>query len=402
MNVSWKQRLGAELCAVKDIEQFRHRLTLQSAQGPRVVIDNREFLNFSSNDYLGLANNQGIKDVFKSALDKYGVGSGASHLVVGHSEPYESLEKQIADWTGRDRAVVFSSGYMANLGIFNALLTKRDSVFADKLNHASLVDAAIASPASVSRFRHADLSHLEKLIDKQERTDNGLGIIATDGVFSMDGDIADLPALSGIARESGSLLVVDDAHGLGVLGKSGAGSAEYFSLDQDNLPVLMGTFGKALGCAGAFVAGPCDLIELIIQRSRNYIYTTASPPAQAAAISKSIELVRNGQHLRAHLQQLISHFRQGLSQIPFSKKRSVQIESHTPIQPVVLGDNSLAVEAARLLRARGLLVIAIRPPTVPRNTARLRITLSAAHSLSDIDELLKGLYEVFSILGLCK
>lgn len=402
MNVSWKQRLGDELCAVRDIEQFRHRLTLQSAQGPRVVIDNQAFLNFSSNDYLGLANNQEIKDAFKSALDKYGVGSGASHLVVGHSEPYESLEKQIASWTGRDRALVFSSGYMANLGIFNALLSKRDSVLADKLNHASLVDAAIASPASVSRFRHADLNHLKKLIEKQQCTDSGLGIIATDGVFSMDGDVAELPALAGIARESGSLLMVDDAHGLGVLGESGAGSAEHFSLDQDSLPVLMGTFGKALGCAGAFVAGPGDLIELIIQRSRNYIYTTASPPAQAAAISRSIELVRNGQHLRAHLQQLISRFRQGLSQIPFSKQGGIQCDSHTPIQPVVLGDNCLAVEAARLLRARGLLVVAIRPPTVPKNTARLRITLSAAHSLSDIDELLDGLYEVFCILGLCK
>jgi len=402
VNVSWRQRFEDELCAVRGSDQFRQRLTLQSAQGSRVVIDNQEFLNFSSNDYLGLANNQDIKDTFKSALDKYGVGSGASHLVVGHSDPYESLEKQIANWTGRDRAVVFSSGYMANLGIFNALLAKRDYVLADKLNHASLVDAAIASPASVGRYRHADLNHLEKLIGRQDRSDRGLGIIATDSVFSMDGDIADLPALSGIARDSGSLFMIDDAHGIGVLGESGAGSAEHFSLGQDSLHILMGTFGKALGCSGAFVAGADDLIELLIQRSRNYIYTTASPPAQAAAISKSIELVRDGHHLRAHLQKLISHFKCGLSQFPFSKKSSIQSDSHTPIQPVVLGDNTLAIEAARLLRARGLLVVAIRPPTVPKNTARLRISLTAEHSLSDIDELLNGLYEVLGALGVCK
>lgn len=406
MNTTWQQRLQNELHSIQDQGLLRKRLTLKSAQGSRVVLEGREYLNFSSNDYLGLANNPEIRAAFKAAVDEYGVGSGASHLVVGHSEPYEILERQLAEWLGRERAIVFSSGYMANLGIFNALLRKRDVVFADKLNHASLVDAAIASPASVSRFRHADLAHLQALIEKQGNAKDSLSMIATDSVFSMDGDLADLPLLSKLAEKSGSLLMIDDAHGIGVLGATGAGSAEHFDLPQRDIPVVMGTFGKALGCAGAFVAGSGELIEIIAQRSRNYIYTTANPPALAAAVSRSIELVQAAPKLRTHLQELITRFKAGIAQMPFIESQAElmathQVSSNTPIQPLILGDNAQAVLAAKLLRDRGLLVVAIRPPTVPRNTARLRVSLSAAQSTEDIDALLNALYDVCCELGVC-
>ncbi|MFO8025152.1 8-amino-7-oxononanoate synthase [Thiohalophilus sp.] len=359
---------------------YRSRQVLEGPQGPRVVIDGREYLNFCSNDYLGLANHPEVKQAFKRGVDEYGVGSGAAHLVSGHARPHHQLEEELAGFVGRPRALLFSTGYMANLGVASALLGRRDAIFEDRINHASLIDAAQLSGARLQRYRHADSEHLQQLLDSSKATTR---LIATDGVFSMDGDLAPLPSLAQRARQQDAWLMVDDAHGLGVIGGSGRGSLEQYDLGINEVPILVGTLGKGFGTFGAFVAGEEALIESLIQQARSYIYTTALPPAVAEATRASLQLVQTEAWRRDKLQQLITQFRAGAAQLGLDLGAST-----TPIQPWIVGETERALALSDKLKQQGILISAIRPPTVPRGTARLRITFSATHEPADITQLL--------------
>lgn len=389
---SWIDNLAPALRTRKQDNLYRQRSTLQSAQGPLVQLDDREYLNFSSNDYLGLANHPEVVSAFQQAANTQGVGSGASHLVVGHHSSHHELEVALASFVGRERALLFSGGYMANLGIIKALLGKGDLIVEDKLNHASLIDGGLSSGAELIRYRHNDIQHLRQLLEKNRLSkssttkNNTRKLLAVDGVFSMDGDIAPLDQLADLCQQYDMALMVDDAHGFGVLGEHGAGCAEQFALNQTQLPILMGTLGKAFGVAGAFVAGSDALIETLIQFARTYIYTTALPPACAAAAMQSLQIVQQQPQLREHLKHLIRYFRQGLEQAGFALSTSL-----TPIQPLIVGDSEQALALSQHLFDAGILVTAIRPPTVPVGTARLRITLTAAHSFSQLDQLLEAL-----------
>ena len=367
---------------------YRQRKTLDSAQGVEVLVDGQRCINFCSNDYLGLANHPQVVSAFQQAASEFGVGSGASHLVCGHSRLHHQLEEQLAAFTGRDRALLFSTGYMANLGVINTLLSKDDYVFEDKLNHASLLDGGLLSGARFQRFLHNDVDNLERRLKK---AGEGRKLIAVDGVFSMDGDLAPLPELSQLADQHDAWLMMDDAHGIGVLGKTGAGCTEYFQLDQNQLPILMGTLGKGFGSFGAFVAGSETLIESLIQFSRSYIYTTALPPAVAAASLASLNIIQNDQSRRQHLQALIQQFRSGANLLGLQLSNSV-----SSIQPILIGDNLQALKISESLAEKGFLISAIRPPTVPEGTARLRVTLSAAHTEQQVAQLLAALEQVLS------
>lgn len=365
---------------------YRRRRTVASPQQTRLTVDGKQLLSFCSNDYLGLANHPKVKEAFRSAVNHYGVGSGASHLVNGHSTEHHALEEELAAFTGRERALLFSTGYMANLGTVNALLGRNDAVFEDKLNHASLLDAGILSGAQFQRFRHNDLEHLQARLESSQAARK---LIVVDGVFSMDGDTAPLPQLAQLADAHNAWLMVDDAHGFGCLGAGGGGCAEHFALNADQLPILVGTLGKAFGTFGAFVAGSEALIETLIQFSRTYIYTTALPPAVAAATRASLKLLREEAWRREHLQALIQQFRQGAAHMGLAL-----LDSASPIQPVMLGSQAKALAVSRALEDRGFWVSAIRPPTVPAGTARLRVTLSAEHSAEQVTDLLNALAEV--------
>ena len=320
---------------------------------------------------------------------KWGVGGGASHLVIGHSTPHHQLEEALAEFTGRPRALLFSTGYMANLAAVTALVGQGDTVLQDRLNHASLLDAGLLSGARFSRYLHNDVASLEKRLDKA----TGNTLVVTDGVFSMDGDLADLPSICAAAKARGAWVMVDDAHGFGPLGTNGGGIVEHFGLGQDDVQVLVGTLGKGFGTAGAFVAGSEELIETLIQFARPYIYTTSQPPAVACATLKSLELLRADSWRREHLDRLIARFRAGAAEIGLAL-----MDSPTPIQPVLVGSSERALALSAALRARGILVGAIRPPTVPAGSARLRITFSAAHEEAQVDQLLEVLGDCWSDL----
>lgn len=362
---------------------YRVRRLVQSAQGPELVVDGKPLLAFCSNDYLGLANHPNVVAAFQRGAAQYGVGSGAAHLVSGHMTPHQCLEEELAAFTGRDRALLFSTGYMANLGVIGALLDRHDHALHDRLNHASLLDASRYSGARFSRYRHGDMQSLAHLLDDAEAGDK---LIVTDGVFSMDGDIAPLPELVALAQRHQAWLMVDDAHGLGVLGARGAGTLEHFALSQNEVPILMGTLGKAFGTFGAFVAGSADLIEFLIQEARTFVYTTALPPAVAEATRASLQLVQEEPWRRAHLQELIAQFRLGAEQIGLRL-----MPSQTPIQPVLFGAAETTLAVAQCLHDQGVLVPAIRPPTVARGAARLRIAFSTAHSKKHVSQLLSAL-----------
>lgn len=376
-------RLRHTLTERRQNNQYRRPRIADSAQQPHMHIDGKPVLAFCSNDYLGLANHPEVIKAFQNAANDYGVGSGAAHLINGHSRHHQALEEVLAAFTGRDRALLFSTGYMANLGVVSALLQRGDTVYQDKLNHASLLDAARLSGAQLSRYTHNNVSHLSKRMSAQKA---GQAMILADGVFSMDGDTAPVQELVTQAAQTDSWLMIDDAHGFGVLGDNGAGLLEQEQVTQDDVHILMGTLGKGLGTAGAFVAGSHELIEYLIQTARTYIYTTAQPPALAAATLMSLQVLQTESWRREHLRQLIRQFRQGAKQLNLTL-----MASQTAIQPVLIGDSGKALHMARLLEQRGILVTAIRPPTVPANTARLRITLSAAHSSADVDQLLAAL-----------
>ena len=374
--------LAARLAARHADDLYRQRPLLQSPQGPIVQVDGKEYLAFSSNDYLGLANHPDVVRALQQGVAGWGVGGGASHLVIGHSEPHHQLEQALATFTGRPRALLMGSGYMANLAVITALVGRGDTVLHDRLNHASLLDAGLLSGARFSRYLHNDLESVQQRLQRAQ----GNTLLVTDGVFSMDGDLAPLPELAAQARAHNAWLMVDDAHGFGVLGQNGGGLVEHYGLSAEQVPVLVGTLGKAFGTSGAFVAGSEELIETLIQFARPYIYTTSSPPAVACATLASLQIVQSEHWRRAHLQQLIAQFRQGAKALGLSL-----IDSPTPIQPIIIGDSAQALQISAKLREQGILVGAIRPPTVPVGSARLRITLTAAHSAEQVQRLLDAL-----------
>ncbi|NOQ65103.1 MAG: 8-amino-7-oxononanoate synthase [Methyloprofundus sp.] len=376
--------LPTKLESLKQAKLYRRRKTTDSAQGIYLQVAGQKLLNFCSNDYLGLASHPELVTAFKQAADQYGVGSGAAHLVCGHSREHQALEEELADFTGRDRALLFSTGYMANLGVIAGLMNKGDVVYEDKLNHASLLDGGLLSGAKFKRYLHNDLGNLQ--IKMQGQGAEQQAMIITDAVFSMDGDCADLTGLADIAEQSDSYLMVDDAHGFGVLGKTGAGLVEQCQLSQQQVPLLVGTLGKAFGTSGAFVAGSEVMIESLIQTARTYIYTTALPPAIAAATRASLQRVIHDQWRREKLQSLIARFQTGAKQLDLSL-----MPSQSAIQPIVLGSSEKAIQASDYLLQQGLWVGAIRPPTVPQGSARLRITFSALHEEQHIDQLLTAL-----------
>lgn len=382
--------LASRLAERRAADLYRQRPLLESPQGPEAVVDGRAMLAFCSNDYLGLANHPEVIAALRAGAERWGAGGGASHLVIGHSGPHHELELALAEFTGRPRALLFSTGYMANLGAVTALVGKGDSVLEDRLNHASLLDAGLLSGARFSRYLHNDVGSLASRLEKAE----GNTLVATDGVFSMDGDLADLPALCAKAREKGAWVMVDDAHGFGPLGATGGGIVEHFGLGLEDVPVLVGTLGKAFGTAGAFVAGSEELIETLVQFARPYIYTTSQPPAVACATLKSLELLQKESWRREHLNRLIQRFREGAAEIGLTL-----MDSPTPIQPILVGDSARALRLAALLRERGILVGAIRPPTVPAGSARLRVTFSASHSEAQLELLLLALSESWNILA---
>ena len=364
--------------------QRRHRITVEAtpdlAHPERIRVAGRELLNFCSNDYLGLRTHPALIQAASECMRQHGLGAGASHLVTGHSFEHHALESELAAFTHRERALLFSSGYMANLGVLSALSARHDLILADRLNHASLLDGARLAGARLRRYPHLQPVGAE-----------GARLIVTDGVFSMDGDVAPVRELAALAQQHGALLMVDDAHGLGVLGASGRGSLEHCALDASAVPILVGTLGKALGSFGAFVAGDATLIDTLIQRARSYIYTTALPPAIAAATRAALRLVQHEPWRRERLRNLVQRFRAGAAShdLPL-------MASSTPIQPLLIGESARALRLSEALEKCGFWVGAIRPPTVPRGSARLRVTLSAAHSEADVDALLQALAAQFA------
>lgn len=362
---------------------YRFRRILESPQGVTINLDGKKALNFSSNDYLGLANHPELINAFKQAANNYGVGSGSAHLICGHHQAHHQLEEELADFVGRDRALIFSNGYMANLGLISTLIGAGDAVFEDRLNHASLLDGGLMASARFHRYRHLDTDNLATLLMRSHAEKK---MIVTDGVFSMDGDIAEMDDLAVIAKNHDALLMVDDAHGLGVIGDKGGGVLDEFGLTQDQVPVLMATLGKGFGTYGAFVAGSESLIEFLIQKVRTYIYTTALPPALAEASRTSLKLIIEESWRREKLKVLSSRLCFGIRQLGLEL-----IESRSAIHAVIIGENQRTSEISANLLKMGVFVTAIRPPTVPKGKARLRITLSAMHEERHVDRLLEAL-----------
>ena len=376
--------LGSELERLRAAGLYRRRRLQGRPQGPHALVDGRPMVAFCGNDYLGLADHLEVVDAFQKGATRWGVGSGAAHLVSGHSDAHHALEEELADFVGRPRALLFSTGYMANLGVISALVGRGEGVLEDRLNHASLLDGARLAGARLRRYRHADPVDLERLSEQSPPR-----LIATDGVFSMDGDLAPVAGLAQIAAAAGAWLLVDDAHGLGVLGREGRGTLDHLGLSADQVPILMGTLGKAFGTFGAFVAGSNDLIETLIQRARSYVYTTATPPALAEATRASLAIARREGWRRERLGAHITRLRGAVAALGLPLA-----DSATPIQPLMAGSSRRALAWSAALESAGILVTAIRPPTVPEGTARLRITLSAAHSDGDLDRLIEALTDL--------
>lgn len=382
--------LAGRLAAQQQAQRYRRHVCVQGPQGPLLQIDGCEYLAFASNDYLGLASHPQVIEALQQGAKHWGVGGGSAHLVTGHMQPHEELAQALADWTGREAALLFGSGYQANLAVLTALLQSGDHLLHDRLNHASLLDGGRLSGARFQRYLHNDMASLAGHLARCK----GDTMIATDGVFSMDGDLAPLPEICAQASQHGAWVMVDDAHGIGVLGDSGAGTLEHYGLDAQQVPVLMGTLGKALGTSGAFVAGSRQLIESLIQFARPYIYTTSSSPAVACATLASVQLAREDHERRAHLQELIRLFRHeaALQGLPL-------VDSPTAIQPLLVGDSGRAMAMSQRLRELGVWVTAIRPPTVPEGGARLRITLTAGHTRGQVEQLLAALEQVHGELA---
>ncbi|HUO44793.1 MAG TPA: 8-amino-7-oxononanoate synthase [Burkholderiales bacterium] len=374
--------LAGELAALAADGLLRRRRVLETPQGARVAVDGRDYLAFCSNDYLGLARHPALVAAAREGAARCGVGAGASHLILGHHAAHHMLEDALARFVQLPRALLFSTGYMANLGVVTALAGRGDAVFADKLNHASLNDAALLSRAGFKRYPHGDLAALERLLAASRARRR---LIVSDAVFSMDGDLAPAPELLALCERYDAWLLLDDAHGFGVLGAAGRGVLSHFAIASPRI-VYMATLGKAAGVCGAFVAGELEMIETLVQRARPYIYTTATPPLLAHALLASLELIAGESWRRERLAQLIALLRARLRDC-----RWRLLPSPTAIQPLILGDNATALRVSGQLAERGLLVPAIRPPTVPRGSARLRISLSAVHAPEDVERLAAAL-----------
>jgi 8-amino-7-oxononanoate synthase len=375
--------LQADLDRRRAAGLYRSRRVVEGPQGVVQQVDGRELLSFCANDYLGLAADPRLAEAMRQATRVYGVGSGAAHLISGHSAAHHALEEELADFLGSERALLFSTGYMANLGVLGALTGRGDTILQDRLNHASLLDGARLSGARLRRYRHVDMDGLERILPGA----GGNRLLASDGVFSMDGDVAPLRRLVDLAARHDVALMIDDAHGFGVLGEQGRGSIDAAGLAPRDVPIHMATMGKALGTAGAFVAGSAALIETLVQQARSYIYTTAMPAALAAATRASLRIMAQEQWRRDRLQLLVARFRAGAQQIGLAL-----MDSDTPIQPILLGDAHIALAWSEALLAQDILVTAIRPPTVPAGSARLRVTLSATHEEAQVDRLLEVLH----------
>ncbi|MDX1496539.1 MAG: 8-amino-7-oxononanoate synthase [Salinisphaeraceae bacterium] len=386
MSASLNRFLQARLAETRARNLYRRRRVVEGAHGVQARVDGADLALFCSNDYLGLATHPELIAATAKAAQTQGVGSGASQLITGHNQAHQALENELADYVQRDRALLLSSGYLANVGVISALMGREDIIFSDALNHASLIDGMRLSRAQIQPYAHADLSALQQALhdcSAQHR------LIVSDAVFSMDGDVADLPALADLARDQDAWLMVDDAHGLGVMGPQGRGAVAAAGLDAQSVPILTATLGKSLGAAGAFVAGSEDLIEALIQSTRTFIFSTAMPPAVAEAARVGLRLSRDEGWRRDKLFELIEQFRAG------ARSRGLPIgDSQTAIQPLILGAEQRALEVSEKLLAQGFLVTAIRPPTVPAGTSRLRITLSAAHEPAQVQALLDALAKV--------
>lgn len=377
--MSWQSNIQQQQQQRRDSGNWRQRQVVESSQGARVTIDGKTYDNFCSNDYLGLANEPLLVEAASKALQKFGTGSGASHLICGHQTPHHELEEKLASFVGAEKAIVFSTGYMANLAIAQALLRRGDYVFQDKLNHASLIDAGRHCDARLKRYAHCDTDALAKLLTTHVDCQK---MVMTDGVFSMDGNVAPLPEIADLCEKSETLLVIDEAHGFGVSGEGRGSAAEAKIFPRDNV-LIMGTLGKAIGSFGAFVAGDALLVEQLIQFGRTYIYTTALPPHVVATTLAAIEICESESNRRLQLANNISLFKERIaanSQSTSDKTLVRFLPSPTPIQPLLVGDADTAIAASRFLKQNGILVSAIRPPTVPADSSRLRITLSASHS----------------------
>jgi 8-amino-7-oxononanoate synthase len=379
-------RLAARLAeqAAAGRARSRRTVTTRAAGGVQVNVEGHDCIAFCSNDYLGLADHPRVVAAFVAAAQRWGVGSGASHLVSGHDGEHHALEEELATFVGRPRALLFSTGYMANLAVAAVLVGRGDHVFEDRLNHASLLDAGLASGARFARYTHGDVTALRNKL--QRVRSDGHALVMTDGVFSMDGDVAPLRAIADACREAGASLLIDDAHGFGVLGATGAGSVEDAGLAASDVPILMCTLGKAIGTFGAFVAGSEVLIESLLQRARTYIYTTALPPAVAAATREALRVLRDEPERRERVLAHAARFQAGVRALGLQA-----MPSRTPIQPLLAGDEAAAVAASAALFEMGIWVPAIRPPTVPAGTSRLRFTFSAAHTDAHVEQLLDAL-----------
>ena len=387
---SFEKALQRQLEQIEQDSLYRQRKSLETPQQPHIRIDGKDFLAFCSNDYLGLANHPDLIQTMVTAANAWGVGSSSSHLVIGHQQVHHDLEQALAEFVGYPRALLFSSGYMANIGAIKSLIGQGDDIFHDYLDHASLLDGGWLSRARFKRFAHSDYDDLEKLLAASRAlSPESKRLVVSDSVFSMDGEIADIPILSSTAKQQDAWLMIDDAHGLGVLGENGSGILSHWGVSTDAVEVYVGTLGKAFGCAGAFVASSELVIETLIQSARTYIYTTAIPPAIAATILKALEIVRNEQWRRDKLNELIEYFKRGAEEIGLPL-----MPSTTAIQPLLYISTEKTLQVSDALAKQGILITPIRPPTVPKNTSRLRVTLSASHSKVDIDRLFKVLAEV--------
>ncbi len=383
MSASLNHYLQQRLDEVAQKNLYRRRRVIEGAHGVQARVDGRDVQVFCSNDYLGLATHPELKAALIRAVEQEGVGSGASQLITGYNHAHQALEEELAEFLERPRALLLSSGYLTNVGVISALMGRDDAVFSDRLNHASLIDGMRLSKAEIKRFQHADIADLDRQLGATESTRK---LIVTDGVFSMDGDIAPLPELVAQAEKHDAWLMVDDAHGLGVLGPEGRGAVAQAGLGLEDVPILVATLGKSIGAAGAFVAGSEALIEALIQSTRTFIFSTAPPPAVAEAARLGLRLLKQEEWRREHLNSLIARFRDGAvaAGLPLG-------DSTTPIQPLLLGDEARTLQVSARLLEQGYLVTAIRPPTVPEGTSRLRITLSAAHSEAQVDGFLRAL-----------
>lgn len=380
--MSWSQRISGALSERRASASFRTRQANTRGNGRIFSANGREYLNFSSNDYLGLSQHPQIVEAWQQGATQFGVGSGGSGHVTGYSYAHQAFEAQLADWLGFERALLFISGYSANQAVISALAQRTDTLIADKLCHASMMEAAMQSPAQLRRFHHNDV---QALVTQLGKAHEGEQLVLTEGIFSMDGDSAPLPEIALAARQAGSWLMVDDAHGIGVLGDEGRGSCQRQKVKPD---ILVVTFGKAFGGSGAAVLCSEEVATYLLQFARHLIYSTAMPPAQAVSLQAALTVVRQGDNYRAQLAENILRFRQGAARFSLNLA-----DSDSAIQPLIVGENQRTLDLASRLKDRGFWLTAIRPPTVPPGSARLRITLTAAHTSDDIDALLEALYD---------